>query len=426
MPQDSSKPSPTLKYAWVNVVVASLLMLATLPGRTQGLGLITEPLLRELGIERLAYANINLWATLLGAACCLPAGYLIDRFGLRLVSTAFLVLLGLTVWRMSTFAGGLVTLFLFVLLTRAFGQSALSVVSITCVGKSFGKRVGFAMGIYSVLLSILFAAAFGAVGNSVTTRGWRDAWFQIAAALLFGITPVVLIFLREESTSNSSPIITGLRSAAPANPSPDFTLPQALRTPAFWIFGGSTALFGLVSSGLGLFNEAVLAERGFDQKTYHLFLVVTTLISLLGQSLCGWGALRWPLQRLMAVGMVLYASALAMLPWVKTLAQLWIFAALIGGAGGMIIVTFFAIWSRAFGRAHLGRIQGGAQILTVTASAAGPLLLTKCALITGSYTASLLGLAPTVFLLGVAAWRVSMPRPKENAESALLPDPAAG
>ena len=34
-------------YGWVNVVVASLAMTATLPGRTHGLGLITEPLLHE-------------------------------------------------------------------------------------------------------------------------------------------------------------------------------------------------------------------------------------------------------------------------------------------------------------------------------------------------------------------------------------------
>ena len=77
----------------------------------------------------MSYAGINLWATLLGAACCFPAGYLIDRFGLRLVATALVLLLGVTVWRMSGFAGSATGLFILVLLTRALGQSALSVVS---------------------------------------------------------------------------------------------------------------------------------------------------------------------------------------------------------------------------------------------------------------------------------------------------------
>ncbi len=53
---------------WINVVLAAVVMLATLPGRTQGLGLITEPMLRDLQIDRVTYASINLWATLLGAA----------------------------------------------------------------------------------------------------------------------------------------------------------------------------------------------------------------------------------------------------------------------------------------------------------------------------------------------------------------------
>ena len=75
------------------------------------------------------------------------------------------MLLAVVVWTMSRLAGGVVMLFLLVLATRALGQSALSVASITAVGKSFDRRVGVAMGVYSVLLSLFFAAAFVAVGN---------------------------------------------------------------------------------------------------------------------------------------------------------------------------------------------------------------------------------------------------------------------
>ena len=54
-------------YGWVVLGVAALAMVGTLPGRTQGLGLITEPLLRDLGLSRVDYAQINLVATLIGA-----------------------------------------------------------------------------------------------------------------------------------------------------------------------------------------------------------------------------------------------------------------------------------------------------------------------------------------------------------------------
>ena len=55
-------------YGWVVLLVAAAAMVGTLPGRTQGLGLITEPLLADLDIGRVDYAQLNLWATLIGAA----------------------------------------------------------------------------------------------------------------------------------------------------------------------------------------------------------------------------------------------------------------------------------------------------------------------------------------------------------------------
>jgi len=387
--------------AWINVVIGALLMLATLPGRTQGLGLITEPMLRDLHLDRVVYANINLWATLLGSVFCFPAGWLLDRFGLRYVTATIVLLLGVVVWRMSGHAGSVVVLFLLVMLTRAIGQSALSVASITAVAKSFGKRVGVAMSVYTVLLSLFFAGAFTWVGREVRTVGWRTAWMEVGFALIVGVTPLVLLFLSDVNTGKSSPGNGASRSTGVA-------LKDALRTPAFWVFGGAAAMYGLVSSGLGLFNEAVLAERGFDQKTYHTLLATTTLISLGGQLLCGAFSVRWPMPRLLAVAMFLYGIALLVLPFVRILPQLWGFAALAGVSGGMVTVLFFAVWRQVFGPAHLGRIQGAAQMLTVFASAVGPLVFANSARMFGSYSPTLLFLSPIVLFFGIAAWRTKI------------------
>src|ERR1700736_6122601 len=119
----------TFYYGWGNLAVVSLAMVATLPGRTQGLGLITEPLLADLRIDRVAYATINLWATLIGAAFCLPCGRLTDRLGSRIVLTAIAVGLGATVLGMSA-TTGVVGLCIGITLSRGLGQSALSVVSL--------------------------------------------------------------------------------------------------------------------------------------------------------------------------------------------------------------------------------------------------------------------------------------------------------
>src|SRR5262249_55039503 len=121
VPQTVAEPragSPS--WAWGHVVVAAVAMVATLPGRTHGLGLITEPLLRDLHLDRVAYADLNLWATLLGATFCVPWGWLIDRLGTRLVLTVTLAALGAVVVEMSRLGeeGAFFSLFVLVLLTR--------------------------------------------------------------------------------------------------------------------------------------------------------------------------------------------------------------------------------------------------------------------------------------------------------------------
>ena len=303
---------------------------------------------------------------------------------------------------MSGIAGGAMLLFVLVLATRTLGQSALSVASITSVGKSFDRSVGVAMGVYSVLLTIFFAVAFILVGNSVRVEGWRPAWASIAYALVLLAAPAALL-LRE----GPAPVASAAGSGADGS----FSLAEALRTPAFWVFAGATSLFGLVSSGLGLFNEAVLAERGFSQEIYVMFLAGTTVIGLVGQMACGWLTVKWSMQRLLGITMFVYAAALVALPFITTQSQLWIFAGLIGLSGGMITVIFFAVWRRAFGGAHLGRIQGAAQMLTVLASAVGPLIFAQSASVTGSYFPALWLLTPCVLLFSLAAFRVALPDP---------------
>jgi MFS family permease len=114
------------------------------------------------------------------------------------------------------------------------------------------------------------------------------------------------------------------------------------------------------------------------------------------------------MQRLLGVAMFLYAAGLGALPLLRTLPQLWMAAAIFGLSGGMITVIFFAVWGHAFGRAHLGRIQGAAQMLAVFASAIGPLCFAKCHERFASYAPLLLALAPLVLIFGLAAWRIRM------------------
>jgi MFS family permease len=179
--------------------------------------------------------------------------------------------------------------------------------------------------------------------------------------------------------------------------------------PSFWVFAIGTALYGLVASGIGLFNESILAQRGFGPNIYYQTLAVTAMTALVGNFAGGWLARRVSLGRLMAVSQLILAGGVVALPYVSSMTHVMSWAVAMGLGGGLVMVLFFSVWGRVFGRRHLGRIQGSAQTLTVIASAVGPLLLAWCLESTGSYTAMFHILAASIAAVAVAALLVSLP-----------------
>ena len=403
------------------LLVAAGAMVGTLPGRTQGLGLITEPLLADLRITRVRYAELNFWATILGSAGAIGVGQLIDRLGSRVVLTCVTVAFALVVCAMSQ-TSSFAALALWITLTRALGQSALSVVSIAMVGHWFVRKIDAAMAVYSVVMSIGFMIAFPLVGMLVQRWGWRVAWLTVGCGLLGVLAPISAALVRR------GPEACGLVPDGGVVPSVDirpehagtsgatagYVWTQALLTPAFWVFASGTALYGLVASGIGLFNESILAQRGFSAQTYYQTLVVTALTALVGNFLGGWLATRVQPGRLMAMSLFILTGGLVALPHVSTQTHVMVWAIAMGLGGGLVMVLFFSVWPRLFGRRHLGSIQGAAQALTVRASALGPLLLAWCVEWTGSYAMMFRALAGVIALVACAALVVPAPEPVKN------------
>jgi MFS family permease len=429
-------PRSRVYYGWVMVSVAAAAMVGTLPGRTQGLGLITEPLIADLRIGRVDYAQLNLWATLIGSVFALGIGRFIDRFGTRFVLVATSIALGVVVCAMSG-VNTFWALAVAVTLTRGLGQSALSVISLATVGQWFVRRIDFAMAIYSIVMSVGFMLAFPVVGSLVQAWGWRGAWFAVGVALLIGLAPLGWMFARSNPESmglqadgrGSASAFARTASAdrrslgggwsdvpgtdVGAGTNTAATLAQALATPAFWVFSIGAALYGLVASGIGLFNESILAERGFGPSVYYQTLIVTAMTALIGNFGGGWLATQMPLPRLMAISLFILAAGLVALPHVTSIGHVMIWATAMGLGGGLVMVLFFSVWPRVYGRAHLGRIQGAAQAMTVLASAVGPLLLAWCVEWTGSYGAMFQILAAVIGTTGIAAALTPLPAKRQ-------------
>lgn len=421
-----SSPSPTAPaaplawparlpfyYGWVNVAVAAVAMSATLPGRTYGLGLIKEPLRADLGVSDLRFNVLNFWAIVVGAACVPAVGRLIDKLGARLVLALVAGALGGSVILMSR-ARDESDLAVSLTLVRGLGQGALSIVAIALVGKWFRRRAGAAMGAFTLLLAVGFIAPIFVVEAAVKSVGWRAAWESVGLALVFGLVPLGLIFAR------STPESCGIE---PDEPAPEaghaepMTVWAALATPSFWVYTAAATVFNLVFSALTLDNELLLQEHGLDGKRANgLILGVLMVSGLPANVVAGYLARNRSLGKLLGAGVAILAASLVVFPLVSSLGLAAAYAALLGVSGGFITVVYFAVYGHTYGRTHLGTIQATVQVLSVFASASGPVLL---ALVRDQGSGTDLffyGFAVVALGLAASAWVVRPPARASEGE----------
>ena len=299
-------------YGWVIVLIAAIAMAATLPGRTHGLGLVTKHLLDDFpSLSQPDFARINLWATLIGATFCLPCGWLIDRLGIRWMLGGTLALLAVVVLWMSVI-DDVPSLVVAITLTRGIGQSMLSVISITMIGKWFQRNVGLAMGVYSIFMGILMAAEVGLVGDQIAASGWRHAW-QIVGWCLLAATPICLLLAADPPSSASQN-----QPATSPHVGSSATLAQALASPCFWVFALSISFFGLVTAGISLWQQFILEERGLTEAVFHRVLAIGFLVGMLANFAAGALSYFVRLSHLLAAAMFLLACTYLWLPLVRT------------------------------------------------------------------------------------------------------------
>jgi MFS transporter, OFA family, oxalate/formate antiporter len=195
-------------------------------------------------------------------------GYLIDRFGPRIMIAGSGVLVGIA-WVMNSMADSLFLLYL----AAAIGGVGAGVIYGGSVGnalKWFPDRRGLAAG--------LTAAGFGAgsaltvvpIANMIQSSGYESAflWFGLGQGLV-----VVLVAQMLRAPAASEVVSSG--AAAVHQTRRDYTPAQVLATPVFWIM---YAMFVMVGAG-GLMAVAQLGPIATD------FKVARIPVSILGLTL---------------------------------------------------------------------------------------------------------------------------------------------
>jgi MFS family permease len=419
-------------YGWMVVGLATIGVLMSLPGQTMGVSAFTEHLLGALGMTRDQLSFAYLLGTVSSALVLTPAGKLYDKFGARAMAVASSIVLGAVLMVLSQcdrvshaiaellgcgnplwVAFPFMWIGFFVL--RFSGQGMLTLVSRNMLMKWFERRRGLVNGISGVFVSFGFSSTPLALASLIGASGWRGAWVLLGLVAIFVFPLVALALFRD------NPEACGLEpdGALAHKPHPkaidhpvrrQFSLAEARRTYAFWVFAIPMALQGLYITALTFHIESVFAEAGMGPSEAFAIFLPASVLGVACNFAGGWLSdrihLKYLLIAMLSANFASYLGLWALAPgWPK-----WVLIAGNGVGGGFWAVLMAVTWPRFFGREHLGAISGFGMSIIVLASALGPWLFSKSLSLVQSYDAGVAVCALIAMAFLLASPGVSNPQ----------------
>jgi len=422
-------------YGWVILAAGTIGILMSIPGQTMGVSVFTENLLKDLSINRSHLSLAYLLGTLGSGLLITRAGKLYDRYGARVMTFIAGVMLGavlLYLTRVDVLAEALSSnrgfispvLATFVMLAigffgiRFFGQGMMTMVSRNMVMKWFDKRRGLANAVLGIFTALGFAIAPKILNQVVERLEWRGAWFVLAilVGLIFAV--FVMIFYRD-NPQDCGCVADGKMKGArkrkrpPSLPPRDYSLKEAHKTMAFWVFTLGLSLSALYISGLTFHVVSVFESSGLTKVQGLGISLIAVFMQFGGSYLSDFIRLKI-LLLVFALGMLITTLGLIFLGQMN--GAYWMVILGNGIVWGLYSVLIGVSWPRFYGLKNLGAISGSSLSFTVIGSALGPYMFSLSHEWTGHY--DLVGwvcLAIGV-LLFVLAFRADNPNEHEEKQ----------
>lgn len=398
-------------YGW-GIVLASFASLAIVFGARLSFQVFFVALIEDFGWSRASTAGVFSVSMIVFSLTAVPFGWLLDRIGPRkLFSTgAMLFAAGLL---MSGWVSTQWQLYFWYGLVASLGITILGLSNYaTIIARWFRRKRGTAMGLAFAGTGIGTLVIIPLTERWITAWGWRAAMAGQAALLMAIVLPLSAFVLRLRPAElglypdgDAPSLAPDPRRNKPAALSAgNWSLGQAIRTPAFWLllvasFGG---LFSLRM--LTVHQVAAAVDVGFDR--FFAAAVMGFSGGIVVLAFIGWGLLadRIGRRRAFVVSSVTMGAAIVTLLIIHDASQVWLlylYAILFGLGEGSRSSLLTAIMSDTFPGDSVGRINGFVGMAFGAGAATGSWLAGYLFDLTGSY-------APALWVsLGITALSVT-------------------
>jgi MFS family permease len=357
----------------------------------QAFGAYVAVLSEENGWSKTALAGGAALQSIEGALLGPALGWLVDRFGPRLMVQGGVVLLALGFFLFSL-VDSLPDFYIAVLvISIGASLSGYFPFSVALV-HWFERRRARALSLMSLGLAA-GGIAIPLVGWAMQAYGWRQTALASSVITLLVGLPLARIVRRNPAEMGET--MDGLPPAPPAEPTLGGTLPavarsftaaEALRTRAFWLLGLGHAFALLVVTAVNVHAISHIKEGlGYTLPQASLAITLMTVSQAAGVLLGAAMGDRWNKRHVAAGCMLAHAVGLLMLTYAVHPLMLGAFAIAHGVAWGLRGPFMQALRADYFGLRAIGMILGLSAILISLGQVAGPMIAGLFADHSGNY-----------------------------------------
>ncbi len=381
-------------YGWMIVLIGGLIAFSSGPGQSYGFSVFLDSIIDDTNLTRTRVSLLYAIGTGVSAIMVVGVSRLADRFGPRTMAVIVAALMGFACFGMAVAVGGFQFFLAFAAL-RALGQGSLPINATLLTATWFVTRRGKAMAI----MGLGFAASNAIIPPLgrllIDSIGWREAYIVLGVMVWVLVIPGVLIFVR------NAPEDMGLYPDGLDHP-PEDERPttsgdplerdsrKVFSSPTFWLIALPLATPSLVVTAIIFHQTSIFGERGLSADVAAFVFPVMAATSAVTAMIAGPLVDRIGPVKLVRFNLLVLIVALFFIQIVSTPAMAFFYAVLLGISGGSWQIVNGVTWAHLYGRHGLGRIQGSAVMISISAAAIGPLPLSAMHDWTGSYAIPLL------------------------------------
>ena len=370
------KTKSKIFYGWYIVIAGSLAMALSSGINYHGFGNLFLPLSKEFGWSRTRISTVFSLARLENGILGPIDGYLIDKFGPRIV-----ILVGVPIMSVGYILLSKVDSFLsfslVYILGVTVGSGTLHTPIQTAVANWFNKKRGLAFGVMwsGVGIGGLLVPFYGWL---IQAYGWRDTSIIIGFVILLVGVPCGILMRHNPYQYGDYP--DGMK---PSNDTEEdlihhddesYTVKEALSTSSFWLLTMATGLRILVTSGVSLHLVPFFVDLGISPVAAAGFAGSVGIMSIPGRF--GLSTIGDYINKRYILVICMFSLSLGvfLLSIMDSLTGVILALILYSSSQGGSAVIPNALMADYFGIKHYGTIMGFRSILVTFGVIAGPII----------------------------------------------------